>query len=119
MEKEQLKYVIKTVLGTTDLSKVDLEDLSNELANTITENEDDRSSYELVLEQVEELVFKSSNVEEQLKAVASLPTVVFDMVKDELHMNGFDKLSKDRVYNLSNAYVITTENGVFYAEQGN
>ena len=116
MEKEQLKHVIKTVLGTIDLNKVDLEDLSNQLANTITDNEEDRSSYELVLEQVEELVFKSSDKEVQLKAVASLPVAVFNMVQEDLHMTGFERLAKDRVYDLKDAKVIVTENGVFYAE---
>jgi hypothetical protein len=31
-------------------------------------------------------------------------------------MTGFERLAKDRVYDLKDAKVIVTENGVFYAE---
>ena len=112
-----LTNTIKSVLGTYDLSKINLDDLTSILVNAIEESEtEDKSSHELVLEQVEELVFKHSDVEDQLKAVASLPVPVFNMVQEDLHMTGFERLARDRVYDLKDAKVIVTENGVFYAE---
>lgn len=112
-----LTNTIKSVLGTHDLSKINLDDLTSILVNAIEDSEtEDKSSHELVLEQVEELVFKSSDKEDQLKAVASLPVAVFNMVQEDLHMTGFERLTKDRVYDLKDAKVIVTENGVFYAE---
>lgn len=71
---------------------------------------------ENVLSYVENKVFYTNDVDVQLKAVAELPEAIFMEVQEDLHMMGFEKVQPGCVYDLDNAKLYISENGVFYAE---